>query len=311
MSEYDESYLEQQRQIAIEMTRAVRNAHMKRSYLNLFPCRVSDYLNSIKRTPPKPTLRQYQKYAKQDEGITLGKRIKAFFNDDEDKALQKKIELAEAEAKKNYEIASQEYSRQIEAESERLRVIDDALISHEKEVTEEYFSFCLHQDSIPNNGLEDFEFRFSDLCYSANNKTLSFYYRLPEKGAVALVNKYEFSEDYNHIVYTPLEDEYATLYYKNELQALVFRAASVLFLSDEYKSIDSIDIIGFIDYYDPSYGTNQLKNVMRVTICATEFAKVDITKVEIDRFLSSHAQMSVSAGLYEMKAYEVDDLNPS
>lgn len=309
MSEYDEAYLEQQRQIAMEMTRAVRNAHLQRSFLNLRPCRILDYLNSIKKMPSKPVLKWYQKNAKQNEGITLGKRIKAFFSDDEDKDLQIKKETAEAEAKKRYEIALQEYYRQVETENKRLRTVDDALLAHEKKATEEYFAFCLYQDSIPNNGLEDFDFCFRDLSYSNNNKTLSLFYRLPDNGDVALVNKYEFSEEHNHIIYTPLEDEYATLYYKNELQALMFRAASVLFLSDEYKSIDLIEIVGFFDYYDPSYGTNQLKNVMQVKISAAEFAKVDITKVEIDRFLSSHAQVSVSAGLYEMKAYEVETLN--
>lgn len=92
------------------------------------------------------------------------------------------------------------------------------------------------------------------------------------------------------------------------MHRVLLRALIMVYKSDKYDFLDDVEITGFFNYYDLSYGTMRRKDVVNFHMSRTEYMQIDFEKVDVETLFSTRLKPKESTGLYTKKAEEISDI---
>ena len=82
----------------------------------------------------------------------------------------------------------------------------------------------------------------------------------------------------------------------------------MLYLSDSYGNLEDVNITGFFEYFDSSYGKFHKKNVINFHMTREEFEKTDFSQVRVSSLFDSRLKPKKSKGIYSLETTDVKEL---
>ena len=87
-----------------------------------------------------------------------------------------------------------------------------------------------------------------------------------------------------------------------------------LYLSDTYKNIKNLRIVGYLSYYDEYYRQNERRDVVKLVVSRADFGSIqrmnlDITSIdELFERLAAKKQYETLSSLYKKGLYETGSI---
>ena len=305
----DYSYLEQREKEAIKATPKIRDYFHRLHYIDLQPHTPEEYYETLKDwdefEPFKgPKIRDAYKHA----GISLGLRMKALFSSDAKAELGKKRKDAKAIHENDTKVALDRYHKSEKRfydkrhrQHKEVEELYRKMKSGDVEQIEKYFSFVLQQDDYSTDFERQFLIDVADLRYDEVNKKLCFAYRIPNKEEIITFSSFVYDRDQDKNVPKPIDE-------KHIMHQVLLRPLIMIYSSDLYGFINDVEITGFIEYYDPAYGTRRRKNVVIFHMSRDEFLQTDFEKVNVESLYSQRLKAKESSGLYAKEPKEITDI---
>lgn len=309
----DPSNLEQREKEAIMVTSNIRNYFHRLHYIDLQPHTPEEYYDTLKDWGEfKPFKEPKIRDAYKDAGITFGLRVKALFSSDAKAELEKKSKDAEAIHENDIRLALDRYQKcekrfcdkqnlqhkEVEERHRKMR-------SGDVEQIEEYFEFVLQQDSYSTDLESQFLIDVADLQYDEVNKKLSFAYRIPNKEEILTFSSFVYDREQDEILPKSIDEKHQSVQRNHIMHRVLLRPLIMIYSSDLYGFINDVEITGFLEYYDPAYGTRRRKNVVIFHMSRDEFLQTDFEKVNVESLYSQRLKAKESSGLYSKEPKEI------
>lgn len=310
------NYFEQKEQEAVQVDSDNKNYSRRLHFINLQPCTPEEYYNSLKDwSEMEPFKEPKKKYINKDAGISFGLRIKAFFSVAAKAELDEKKKQADAIYEADVKSALDFYNKRAkhfyevrQKQHEEMDELHRKMKSGDIEQIEAYYSFVLRQDTFSTDFLDPFQIDVADVQYDEANKKLHFAYRIPNSEEILTFSSFYFNQDQDVILPKPIEAKYQLVQKKHIMHRVLLRALIMTYASDAYGFLNDVEITGFLEYHEPSYGTLRRKDVVNFHMNREEFVQTDFEKVDVELLFSARLKPKESSGLYSKKAEEIADI---
>jgi hypothetical protein len=312
----DLEYIEKTKNESRELTFRYRDYLRHLHTLDLIPCSVDSYYDSLKDRQTFPYYKEPKKaISNKKAGITLRLKLKSFIFS------KAKKELANRE-----KIANQMYDKENQAEIVRYKIDKDIFYRQQKQQHEEiderlqsfingdvnevsdYFKYVLYSDTYSTNFRDDYPIQVEDLKYDVDSSTLSLKYKIPTEEEMLLCNRFEFNQEFNEIVPSPMDKKERELLRKEITQKVLTRVLQLLYLSDNKNKLKNVSITGFFEYFDDSFGRIRRKDVIKLYMSKDDFNQTDFFQVRVNSLFDSRLKPKKSKGIYSLKSTDVKEL---
>lgn len=257
-----------------------------------------------------------KRLANKDVGITVGLRLYSLFNADAKKRLARLKEQAEIKHQKEVQEAlawhnrradafyknQDNQHRQIEHAHQLMRAGDAAQITS-------YFYFVLHQDDFTTDFLNRYPIGIEDMNYDKASGKLSFAYRLPSDDEILAFQSFQYDQEQDEVLPEPVGSKEKQTQRTNLARKILLRSIILIYRSDAYYLVKDIEITGFLFYYDPSYGQERRKDIIRVHMNRSEYSETDLTRVDVNALFANRLKAKESSGLYSKNPLEIIDIH--
>lgn len=310
------NYFEQKEQEAGQVDSGNKNYSRRLHFINLQPCTAEDYYNSLKDwSEMEPFKKPKKKYVNKEAGIFGGLRIKAFFSVAVKVELDEKKKQADAIYEADVRSALDFYNKRAkyfyevqQKQHEEMDELHRKMKSGDIEQIEAYYSFALRQDTFSTDFLNPFQIDVADVQYDEANKKLRFAYRIPNSEEILTFSSFYYDQDQDAILPKPIEAKYQLVQKKHIMHRVLLRALIMTYASDAYGFLNDVEITGFLEYHESSYGTLRRKDVVNFHMNREEFAHTDFERVDVELLFSTRLKPKESSGLYSKKAEEIADI---
>lgn len=310
------NYFEQNEQEAGQVDSGNKNYSRRLHFINLQPCTPEDYYNSLKDwSEMEPFKKPKKKYVNKEAGVFLGLRIKAFFSVVAKVELDEKKKQADAIYEADVRSALDFYNKRAkhfyevqQKQHEEKDELHRKMKSGDIEQIEAYYSFALRQDTFSTDFLDPFQIDVVDVQYDEANKKLRFAYRIPNSEEILTFSSFYYDQDQDAILPKPIEAKYQLVQKKHIMHRVLLRALIMTYASDTYGFLNDVEITGFLEYHESSYGTLRRKDVVNFHMNREEFAQTDFERVNVELLFSARLKPKESSGLYSKKAEEIADI---
>lgn len=282
----------------------------------LISCSVEGYYDSLKDRQSFPHFRGPKKAIfNKKAGITLRLKLKSFI-----------FSKAKKELANRKQIANQMYDKENQAEIVRYKIDKDIFYRQQKQQHEEiderlqsfingdvnevsdYFKYVLYSDTYSTNFRDDYPIQVEDLKYDVDSSTLSLKYKIPTEEEMLLCNRFEFNQEFNEIVPSPMDKKERELLRKEITQKVLTRVLQLLYLSDNKNKLKNVSITGFFEYFDDSFGRIRRKDVIKLYMSKDDFNQTDFFQVRVNSLFDSRLKPKKSKGIYSLKSTDVKEL---
>lgn len=233
----------------------------------------------------------------------MGLRIKAFFSVVAKVELDEKKKQADAIYEADVRSALDFYNKRAkhfyevqQKQHEEMDELHRKMKSGDIEQIEAYYSFALRQDT-----LEPFQIDVADVQYDEANKKLRFAYRIPNSEEILTFSSFYYDQDQDAIFPKPIEAKYQLVQKKHIMHRILLRALIMTYASDIYGFLNDVEITGFLEYQESSYGTLRRKDVVNFHMNREEFAHTDFERVDVELLFSARLKPKESSGLYSKR----------
>lgn len=310
------NYFEQNEQEAGQVDSCNKNYSRRLHFINLQPCTPEDYYNSLKDWSEMESFKKpKKKYVNKEAGVFWGLRIKAFFSVVAKVELDEKKKQADAIYEADVRSALDFYNKRAkhfyevqQKQHEEMDELHRKMKSGDIEQIEAYYSFALRQDTFSTDFLEPFQIDVADVQYDEANKKLRFAYRIPNSEEILTFSSFYYDQDQDAIFPKPIEAKYQLVQKKHIMHRILLRALIMTYASDIYGFLNDVEITGFLEYQESSYGTLRRKDVVNFHMNREEFAHTDFERVDVELLFSARLKPKESSGLYSKKAEEIADI---
>ncbi|ADK67568.1 hypothetical protein Olsu_0447 [Olsenella uli DSM 7084] len=300
----------------MDILRELRHYYLHLHHAGLHPLDPDEYYErQIDRRAYREPRDKSRSQARKDAGVSLLLRVHALLSETAKAELEQRKTLAD--------IKEQEYT----AEHARMVEEDRAVYLKQQEqcnlqIDERrrayldgdplevmgYFETVLHNDSFtlefPDRP-QPYESCVQVVSYDQAKKTLFVRYRAPNADEICTIDSFTFNEKEWMVETKELPAQNSLRVRASVLHAIIVRTAALVFYSDAFHLVDSLTITGYLDYFDPAYGTNQTIDVLKTTVSEEEFLKVDLERARLEDLFTRLFKSHVASGLYKKKPYEL------
>ena len=298
------------------MLREQRQYYDKLHYLRLLFLDPDNYYEGLKDYSTfKEPKNNSHKDAEKEVGISIFLKFKALFLDkakcdlihkkEKAKILEKEYEKYHynqvKRLREEFYDKQQQYNSDVELKKENLKN------GKANEVCE-YFKEALLRDKFSLDILETNELYPINVIidgYSNESKVLSYHYRIPDHEQICVIGKFLFDENEETIVSKDIDAEHARIIRLKVARALILRSAVLIFGSDNYKNIESVNITGYLEYYDTAFGNWEYIDVMKVNISRECYNKINPERANLKDLFERKLKVKESTGLYIKRPYEL------
>lgn len=318
-------YIEELQEQAFEINRSLHafcNDYLvKLAYIDMQPLNSDDYYENKKDRKPFRPIETPLKRIEKEEGVSLWLKFKAVFTEEAKKELSDKKEKAKttyseirkSEAERNRRLAEKYYARQKEnnAYYDKLKL---RAKNNYQEPTIEYFSDVLLWDKYQVDGGVDYPIECSIDNYDHDNHYLSVSYRIPNPDEVVSVKEFKVDKKTAEIVPVALSKKASAERNRQVMRSILLRVVALIYLSDTYKNIKNLRVVGYLSYYDEYYRQNERRDVVKLIVSRADFGGIqrmnlDITSIdELFEKLSVKKQFEVLSSLYKKEVYETGSI---
>ena len=263
----------------------------------------------------EPFKKPKKKYVNKEAGVFGGLRIKAFFSVAAKVELDEKKKQADAIYEADVRSALDFYNKRAkhfyevqQKQHEEKDELHRKMKSGDIEQIEAYYSFALRQDTFSTDFLDPFQIGVVDVQYDEANKKLRFAYRIPNSEEILTFSSFYYDQDQDAILPKPIEAKYQLVQKKHIMHRVLLRALIMTYASDTYGFLNDVEITGFLEYHESSYGTLRRKDVVNFHMNRKEFAQTDFERVDVELLFSARLKPKESSGLYSKKAEEIADI---
>lgn len=335
---FDRRYQEQldkwdKEQAQREQDEYVQNKHQEAENLTSELTKANEYLNALcyyELHPLTPksyiyekisSIRQRHRYkptlkdAEADVGITKLVRAAGFIPG-KSKANLENLRVKAKELQKtrleeyNKKIKEDEtiYLRKRENEEKQCRHHIKDLSEGKARGTRLYYSHALDRDDYSVDCEKRYIPEYLDLKFFPETGKLRFAYRIPNSNEIFSISKYEYNEKEDMIVPLSHNTKASSEWKLRIAESVLLRAAILVFLSDPYKTINSISMIGYLRYNDDAYGKEKIKSVIRVNIPREILDEVEPENVNPVALFSRGLKAQISTGLYKREPFDIPEI---
>ena len=318
-------YIEELQQQALEINRELHafcNDYLvKLAYVDMQPLNSDDYYEGKKDRKPFRPKETPLKRIEKEEGVSLWLKLKAAFTEDAKKELADKKEKAKTtyaevqkyEAERNRRLAEDYYAKQKENHEyyDKLKL---RAKNNYQEPTIEYFADVLLWDKYQVDGGVDYPIECSIDNYDQETHYLSISYRVPNPEEVAGVKEFKVDKKAAEIIPVPLSKKASADRNRQVMRSLLLRAVALVYLSDTYKNIKNLRIVGYLSYYDEYLRQNERRDVVKLIVSRADFGSIqrmnlDITSIdELFERLAAKKRYETLSSLYKKGLYETGSI---
>ncbi len=311
-----EEYIEQQSE-AHNTETCVKRYFAHLHYADLNPVSPSDYYETLKDwTEPQKFKTPRKNQANKAAGISVGLRIKSLWNPEANKELSDKKEKSSAIYAKNLEAEKESYNRYVEDFYDRrgkqhgeVNRLHDAMRDGNIDEIVSYFKYALYQDRYSVDFLHDYKIQVRDLAFEdVEKKKLKFSYKIPESDEILTFSRFTYHPETDKILPEPIDEEYQYVQKMSILKHMLLRTVAMIYRSDLYNFVYDIQITGYLQYYDDSYGHERRKNVIRFHFNKEEFRDTNLEMVNVKALFDERIKPDVSSGLYKKNPKELKEV---
>ena len=314
-----EDYIRNRQVQAVEKTKAEQARIMRLKQLHYYPTPTITTLESyvFAKASPEVKKRKVHFPYKEDymaaEKIGWGKKLlhrikREWFSESFERA-EKAYEDALKKAKEEQTESEQEYARNLREKEIPYRQKAGRMALGKEEELFEYFIHALEADrfNLINNTFE--KRYFNPANYSPRSKEISFGYKIPNLQELDLIESVSYNEKNDEFEYHNFSPSQLQQNALEIAESILFRAIVVLFSSDEFHVLKSVNLRATITYMDDAYGKEIVKPVMRVKMTREQFDQLgDLGEINAHSLFSRELNVEIVDGLYLKKNFEIPAL---
>ena len=295
---------------------ALRHYYLSLHYAGLNPLDPDAYFeDQFGRKAYREPKDKSKKLAQKDAGITPLLRIQALFS----KPAKEKLAQLKVLADDKQREYAEEHSRTVEKEraayldrqkrhNQRIDERRRSYLDGETREVRDYFEDVLFSDSFTLDFAEQpqpYESCSQVVSYDRTNKTLAVRYRVPNAEEICVIDSFVDNKKEEVIEPKNLPKARTLKVRMQVLHAILVRSAALVFYSDPYCLVATLIITGYLDYFDPAYGTSRTVDVVKATVIEKEFLEVDLECARPDATFNRLFETKVSSGLYSKEPHEL------
>ena len=285
--------------------------------INLQPRNPADYYESLKDWSSFPSFKAPAKGpVRKSVGISLGLRIKSLFNKDASARLDQLKEQAEAEyqkevlaARKLHDSREKTYYRNQEKQHQKIDDAHERMKNGDPLQVAVYFRVVMEQDDFSTDCNNRYDVEVERVTYDQASQKLSVIYRIPNRDETLTFESFRYDPNLEEIVPTPVDDKRQQEQRIKVARKMLLRSMILMYDSDAYNLIREIEVTGFLHYFDPSYGRDHKKDVLKVCMSRSQYAETDFNNVDVDLLFAHRLKAKESAGLYSKDPVELVDIH--
>lgn len=286
---------------------------------DLYPFNADDYYDGLKDLSkfkePSNTIR---KDAEKDSGISKFLKFKAWFSDSSKAELEDK-RMKAAELERQYTTSNtKRVNRQRESfyqkQKENNKGIDEMLqllMQHDANEVREYFQAVLSSDQFTLDlmgtnqiyhsivTVKDYDVKLSELSYSL---------RIPNPEEICVIDRFLYSDKEDQITSHEFDVALCRKVRLNLVRAILLRSAAMVYCSDTYENIKSVNITGYLRYYEPAFANYKKIDVVKVKIVKEIFEQLNPERLKLEELFVRVLKAKEASGLYSKEPYEMKDV---
>jgi len=223
-------------------------------------------------------------------------------------ALQK--EYSELSAKLVNLQRKQFYQRQ-EDSNKAVEVKRQNLVRHNPDEIIEFFQEVHSRDKFTLDMLETNELYQSFVGvtdYDPKTSELSYSLRIPNQEEICVIDRFFYDDKEGIITSRDLNKTSAINIRLRIVRAILLRSAAMVYCSDAYESVKSVNITGYLSYYDSAFGNNQKVDVVKVKIGKGIFEQLNPSGLEFEELFVRELMVRKAIGLYSKMPYELKEI---
>ncbi|MCI1646462.1 MAG: hypothetical protein LKI67_10615 [Olsenella sp.] len=258
-----------------------------------------------------------KRQASKDAGVTLLLQLHSVFSKEAKARLAERTakadalqrEYSEAHAR-NVEEERTFYQRQQERHNQQVGARRHSFLIGNPEEVMAYFDQVLSSDSFtleldPNRQGRRYESCTESLEYDPDKKELVVRYRIPDLGEICTIGSFVDNKKEQTVEAKELPAKKAGELRKHVLHAILIRASAEVFYSDPFGLVSRLVIVGFLDFYDPAYGTRRVIDAIKTAVPEKEFCQVDLGRADPEALFDRLFTKTIAAGLYKKESYQL------
>lgn len=285
-------------------------------YVDLYPINASEYYEGLKdRSRFKEPKDKSHKDAEKDLGISRFLKLMALFFESSKFELNKKrvsaVELekeySESFAKRVSRRREQFYQRQDKG-NKAVDLMLQNLMQHDPAEVQKYFQTVLASDQFTLDMLETNELYQSFVAvtnYDAKSSELSYNFRIPSQEEICSIDRFFYDDEKRIITARDLDKTRTRNIKLRMVRAMILRSATLVYYSDAYGNIKTVNVTGYLNYNDSAIGDKQSIDVIRVKIDKDTFEKLKIERLKLDDLFVRVLDVKEAAGIYSKEPYEL------
>jgi hypothetical protein len=314
--EYDENVLEQNKQLRMQR-KYYRRLHVD----DLRILDADEYYESLKDWRKFKAPRDTSKRdAEKDSRVTFRLRIKSFFSDKAKTELKEKLEKAK--------ILQHKYEMDYQKRVNRMRAYFEEEQRQNHESVDEMKSKFMEGDieqiiNFFNSVLENDDFTLDILYrqerydaasevskYDKKTKTLSYKYRIPNPDEICVIDRFVYDGESGEVVEKELDKVHAQKVRLHLLETLLLRSVARVIWSDKYNYVDSVNLTGFLSYYDRAYGNYKEINVAKLQISRDILLQINPERANVSELFERvlKGNFKTATGLYEKEPFRLTEI---
>lgn len=288
-------------------------------YVHLYPVNVDEYYEGLKDWSRFKQPRDTScKDAEKDSGISGLLKFKAWFSETSKSELDKKKANAVALQKEYSELHAKQvdlqreqfYQRQ-EDGNKAVDVMLQNLMRHNPEEIIKFFQAVLSGDKFTLDRLETNELYQSYVAvtdYDPKTSELSYSFRIPNQEEICVIKRFFYDDKEGIITSCDLSKTRAMNSRLRLVRAMLLRSAAMVFCSDAYESIKSVNITGYLSYYDSAFGNDQKIDVVKVKIGKDVFEQLNPSRLKLEELFVRVLKVKEATGLYSKVPFELKEI---
>ena len=270
-----------------------------------------DYLDDVLDAPKKPTQRSARWQAKSNHKLHFWSGwipwIKSTLNKQDTSYKEYLVRKGKMEAEANdiYRSEVRRYNHDLDIYTEERSQMAAAFEHYDIDLINKYFRFVLLQDTFSIDNFDDYDIEVRHLQYDMAERALLVSYRIPAKEEIIPLDYFFYDDDAQAIRDRQLSSGIAADYRNDVARRVLLRAAATIFMSDEYKMIDSIELHGFLN--DESTDGRAI-TVIRLVIPRKEIMGRNPDFIDTKADFITVFQEERSPDLYKVDSYQLREL---
>lgn len=314
--EYDEIVSKQNEQLRMQIN-YYRRLHID----DLRVLDVDEYYESLKDWRKFKAPRDTSKRdAEKDSRVTLILKIKSIFSDIAKTELEENREKAKM-LQHEYEMYHQKRVNKMRAQFEEKQrqnhesvdKMKSKFIEGDIEQIINFFNAVLESDEFTLDMLyrqERYDAGSEVSKYDKKTKTLSYKYRIPNTDEICVIDRFVYDEESGEVVEEELDKVHAQKVRLHLVETLLLRSAVRVICSDKYNYVDSVNLTGFLSYYDRAYGNHKEINVAKLQISRDVLLQINPERANVSELFERvlKGKFKITTGLYEKEPFRLTEI---